>query len=125
VLLVEDDEINLVLTRRYLEWLGYRVDVARNGREALDRLRTRGYACLLMDVQMPVLDGVDATRAIRSEPEYAAHAHTPVIALTAHAMVGDEERFLAAGMNAYLAKPVEFNELGRVLREVLARNGTR
>ena len=87
--------------------------------EALNLLEREDFDCLLMDVQMPGMDGVTATRAIRASETLGPKAQVPIIALTAHAMRGDRERFLEAGMNAYLSKPVDFADLARVLGEVL------
>ena len=119
VLVVEDDRINQMLFRRLLEKMGLRTACASNGREALNLLEREDFDCLLMDVQMPGMDGVTATRAIRASETLGPKAQVPIIALTAHAMRGDRERFLEAGMNAYLSKPVDFADLARVLGEVL------
>ena len=119
VLVVEDDRINQMLFRRMLEKMGLRAASATNGREALDMLENGDFDCLLMDVQMPVMDGLAATKAIRNSNTLGPKAGVPIVALTAHAMRGDRERFLAAGMTAYLSKPVDFTDLARTLREVL------
>lgn len=114
VLLVEDVLPLQLVARAKLEKLGYRVDVAGNGLEALEAVGARDYGLILMDVQMPGLDGVSATKAIRAlpDPEKAA---TPIVALTANAMKGDEEAYLAAGMNGYLSKPIDNRQLEAVL----------
>jgi CheY-like chemotaxis protein len=116
VLLVEDVLALQLVTKAKLERLGYAVDLARNGGEAVEAVRSRDYGLILMDIQMPRLDGVSATRTIRelSDP---VKASTPIIALTANAMKGDEEAYLAAGMNGYLSKPIDNQQL----REALAR----
>ncbi len=119
VLVVEDDRINQMLFRRFLEKLGLRAACACNGREALDMLENGDFDCLLMDIQMPVMDGLAATKAIRGSDTLGSKSRVPIIALTAHAMRGDRERFLEAGMNAYLSKPVDFGDLARLLREIL------
>ena len=116
VLVVEDDAVNRTLTARFLGKLGHTSAVAANGREALDLLRRERFDCVLMDVQMPVLDGIGATLAIRAEPGMGGRERIPIIALTAHAMLGDRERCLEAGMDGYLAKPVDLEELSRGLR---------
>ena len=103
--------------------MGLRTACASNGREALNLLEREDFDCLLMDVQMPGMDGVTATRAIRASETLGPKAQVPIIALTAHAMRGDRERFLEAGMNAYLSKPVDFADLARVLGEVLDAKG--
>jgi len=106
LLLVEDNLVNQKVVLAILRKKGYRIDVANDGREALARLAAPGaeYRLILMDVQMPVLDGLEATRIIRRNP---AWAKIPVIAMTAHAMNGDRERCLEAGMDAYISKPVQ------------------
>lgn len=104
VLLVEDNPVNQKVVTALLRKRGYAVTVAANGQEALEELNRQPYAVILMDVQMPVLDGLEATRRIRANPTLR---RTPIIAMTAHAMNGDRERCLDAGMNAYLAKPVD------------------
>ena len=117
VLLVEDDEASLVASRRMIELSGHVAVTARDGREALTRLDDEAFDLMLMDVQMPVLDGVQTTRRIRgSGLPYAA---IPIVAMTAYAMQGDRERFLAAGMNGYLTKPMEMLALRAAIREAL------
>ena len=112
VLVAEDDEVSLYSTRKLLEKGGYEVAVARNGQEAVELHEKEGFDLILMDVQMPVMDGIEAARRIRETGPEARRA-VPIIALTAYAMVGDRERFLAAGMNGHIAKPVEFEALLR------------
>ena len=118
LLLVEDDEICLVSARLTLEKMGHSVVTAKNGAEALDALRKNSFDCVLMDVQMDVLDGVEATRGIRSGNSGALNPQVPIIAMTAYAMTGDRERFLEAGMNDYIAKPVQVEELKKALERV-------
>lgn len=117
VLLVEDNQTNLLFVKRILEKIGYRVDAATNGREALQRLEDDIFDCVLMDVQMPVMDGVEATRMIRESNK--SWKNIPIIALTAHALEGDRERFIQSGMNAYLSKPVRREDLQGVIRDIL------
>ena len=114
ILLAEDNAVNQRLATRLLEKRGHRVTVASNGREALEALQKETYDLVLMDVQMPELDGMEATTKLR-EREKIHGGHQPVIALTAHAMKGDEERCLAAGMDGYLTKPISPQELDKVL----------
>jgi len=114
ILLAEDDENNIRTLTRYLAAKEYQVVVARNGAEALSRAHTTSPALILMDIQMPGMDGLEAIRRIRATPTLAA---IPIIALTALAMVGDRERCLAAGANDYLSKPVRLQELVRTIEE--------
>lgn len=119
VLLVEDNEINQELALRMLGDAGLDVTVAGDGAEALQLLHHNSFAAVLMDVQMPVMDGLETTRRLRAQPP---HKNLPVIAMTAHSMPGDEQRFLDVGMSGYLSKPVSaeqlFGELRRWLPEV-------
>jgi CheY-like chemotaxis protein len=108
ILLAEDNEANIGLLTDYLEGEGYHVVVARNGVEAVDRAREERPALILMDIQMPELNGLEAIRQIRAEPQLI---DTPIIALTALAMPEDRERCLAAGANDYLSKPVSLKKL--------------
>jgi two-component system sensor histidine kinase/response regulator len=110
ILLVEDNKVNQLVARRLLEKRGYTVVVANNGQEALAILDDEAFGCVLMDVQMPEMDGFQCTAIIR-ERERLTGAHLPIIAMTAHAMKGDEARCLTAGMDAYLSKPIQPDEL--------------
>ena len=101
-----------------LEKMGHLVAVAQTGNEALDALRTRKFDLVLMDLQMPDMDGFAATCEIR-RAEQDGQAHVPVIAMTAHAMKGDREECLAAGMDDYLAKPINSEELRQVIERVI------
>jgi signal transduction histidine kinase/DNA-binding response OmpR family regulator len=116
VLVAEDNPVNQRLTVRLLEKRGHRVVVAANGLEALAALKKESFELVFMDVQMPEMDGMEATAAIREE-EKRSGEHVPVIALTAHAMKGDREKCLAAGMDGYLAKPIRPQELDDILEE--------
>ncbi|MBL8474253.1 MAG: response regulator [Rhodocyclaceae bacterium] len=110
VLVAEDNEVNQMLVQRMLENRGHYVRIAQNGREALDMLERQNFELILMDVQMPEMDGLEATRRIRRrEAEHGGRV--PIIALTAHAMKGDRELCLAAGMDAYVSKPLRASEL--------------
>ena len=115
VLLAEDDVVNMTMARRMLEKMGHAVVCARNGREALDCLQAPGVDVVLMDIQMPEMDGIEATRLIRTDPRFLPYAQVPVIALTAHAMAGDKEKFLSRGMDAYLSKPYDHARLRELL----------
>ena len=116
VLVVEDNVVNQKVAQRMLMDLGCRVDVASTGREALDLVELAPYDMVFMDVQMPELDGLQATTEIRRR-EAGSAGHVPIVAMTAHAMPRDRERCLAAGMDDYVSKPVQRRELARVLRE--------
>lgn len=103
ILLVEDNRINQLFTKKILEKLGFRVDVADNGLEALDKVQSESYGVVLMDCQMPVMDGYEATRRIRQLG--SDYEKLPIIALTAHALAGDKEKCLESGMDDYMTKP--------------------
>ncbi len=120
VLLAEDNPVNQLLASRLLEKRGHRVVVTANGREALAALEKESYDLVLMDIQMPEMDGLEATAAIR-EKEKGSGIHQPVIAMTAHAMKGDRERCLAGGMDGYLSKPIRLQELDELLEAYVAR----
>jgi signal transduction histidine kinase/CheY-like chemotaxis protein/ligand-binding sensor domain-containing protein len=115
ILLVEDNVVNQVLASRLLEKQGHSVVVAGNGRSALEALDKEKYDLILMDVSMPEMDGFETVEAIRAR-EGATGFHTPIIALTAHAMKGDREHCVAVGMDAYISKPIRPNELREVIR---------
>ncbi len=117
VLLVEDNLINRKVATRMFERHGCEVDAAENGRNALQMFRENQYDVIFMDLQMPVMDGFEATVAIRSIEE-SIGTHTPIIALTAHAMSGDREKCLAVGMDDYVSKPIRREELIRVLERL-------
>jgi signal transduction histidine kinase/CheY-like chemotaxis protein/HPt (histidine-containing phosphotransfer) domain-containing protein len=114
VLVVDDNEINRLVAVDLLTEFGYGSDMACNGVEALEKIKKRSYSAILMDCQMPEMDGYEATRRIRALPEPACR--TPIIALTAHAMAGDRDRVIEAGMDDYTAKPVRARALERVLQ---------
>jgi PAS domain S-box-containing protein len=119
VLVAEDHPVNQLVISKLLEAEGLRVDVAADGRQAIERIEGGSYTAVFMDCQMPVLDGYAATRKLRRR------GHTvPVIALTAHAMTGDRERCLEAGMDDYLAKPIHPDELQRVVSAWVRRDGS-
>jgi signal transduction histidine kinase/DNA-binding response OmpR family regulator/HAMP domain-containing protein len=120
VLLAEDNAVNQMLAVRLLEKRGHRVTVAGNGRQALEALAKESFDLVFMDVQMPEMDGMEATQAIR-EKERNSGLHQPIIALTAHAMKGDREKCLAAGMDGYLTKPIRPQQLDEVLANYVAR----
>jgi CheY-like chemotaxis protein/HPt (histidine-containing phosphotransfer) domain-containing protein len=118
ILVAEDNPVNQKLIARLLEKMDYRADVAANGLEAVDALARIPYAAVLMDCQMPEMDGFEATAEIRRR-DRENDTHTPVIAVTAHAMKGDRERCLAAGMDDYISKPVKADDLRTTLSRFL------
>ena len=118
VLLAEDNVVNQRVAMLLLERLGYRCDIVGNGEEALDAVRARPYDVVLMDVQMPVMDGLEATRRLRAE--LPAERQPRVVAMTANAMAEDREQCLAAGMDDYLAKPVRRDELAAALSRAVS-----
>jgi two-component system, sensor histidine kinase and response regulator len=121
ILLAEDNVVNQKLASRLLENRGHIVTLACDGTRALEALEKQPFDLVLMDVQMPVMDGLEATAAIRRR-EANTGAHVPVIAMTAHAMVGDRQRFLESGMDGYIAKPVHAHELFEAIESVLAHS---
>ena len=118
ILLAEDNHVNQRLVVRLLEKRGHRVQVASDGREALEKLKTADFDLVLMDVQMPVMGGFEATAAVREE-EKSTGQHIPILALTAHAIKGDRERCLAAGMDGYVVKPIRPEELLRQIEGLI------
>jgi len=114
ILLVEDNETNQKLARLLLERMGYRADIAGNGLEAIEALHRQPYDVVLMDMQMPEMDGIEATRRIRSQ--FSPQAQPRIIAMTANALQEDRERCLKAGMNDYLCKPIRVEDLSAALQ---------
>jgi hypothetical protein len=115
ILLAEDNRVNQLLMVRLLEGRGHRVTVAPDGRVALDEVARYRYDVILMDVQMPGMDGLEATRTLRERG-----VRTPVIAMTAHAMQGDRDRCLSAGMNGYVTKPIQPAEVFEAIEDAVA-----
>jgi CheY-like chemotaxis protein len=114
VLLAEDNPVNAAMTSALIGRLGHKVDVVNDGKAALEAVSTGAFDLVIMDVQMPVLDGLQATRRIR-DGERGSTNHIPIVALTANAMKGDDLLCLSAGMDAYLPKPVTVEALKDVL----------
>ncbi len=120
ILLVEDNVINQELALMIVEDMGFSADLAQNGQEALKAVSSHEYDLILMDVQMPVMDGLEATRHIRSRP--GPNRGIPILAMTAGAMKGDREKCLAAGMNDYITKPVQPDDVTHKINQWLDRN---
>jgi CheY-like chemotaxis protein len=120
ILLAEDNAMNKRLATRLLEKRGHKITSVSNGREALEALEQARFDVILMDVQMPVMDGWMATQAIR-ERERGTEEHVPILALTAHAMKHDQEQCLAAGMDGYLSKPFQPAELYQAVESIVER----
>ncbi|MHC1789007.1 PAS domain S-box protein [Solidesulfovibrio sp.] len=121
ILLVEDEELSLFSGKRMLHKMGYSVATALDGMEALAILHEQDFDLVLMDIQMPVMDGVEATKAIRGSSDLGEKSQIPIIAMTAYAITGDKERFLAAGMDDYISKPVDRDELKTVIERVIEK----
>jgi len=119
LLLADDEPIGQMSMLVLLKRMGHEVITADNGKEAIDALLQNDIDCILMDIQMPEMDGVEATKRIRSMSEVLGKARVPIIALTAYAMQGDREKFLAAGMDDHVAKPVKMEELQKALARVM------
>jgi signal transduction histidine kinase/DNA-binding response OmpR family regulator len=117
ILVAEDNRVNQKVAVAMLAQIGYRADVANNGQETLDAVKRQRYDVVLMDVQMPLVDGVEATRRIRDQTGEQPY----IIAITANAMEGDRERYLEAGMDDYIGKPFRIDELARALRRASRR----
>ena len=116
---MEDEDINVVTVKALLKKHGYAVIVATDGQQAIEVLSEKDIDLVLMDIRMPIMDGVQATLAIRSGKAGHDKKDVPIIAMTAYAMTGDREKFLAAGMNDYIAKPVDIQDLKEVIKRVL------
>ncbi len=116
ILLVEDVEINQIIAHELLTMDGYEVDIAGNGKEAIEMLESQEYALILMDIQMPVMDGLTATREIRKNENYAC---IPIIAMSAHAMSGDRDKSIDSGMNDHITKPIDPDELSSTIKKWL------
>jgi two-component system cell cycle response regulator DivK len=116
ILVVEDNADNRVLIMDVLDSMNYEVIIATDGEEGVKKATAERPDLILMDISLPQMDGLDATRRIRATPELQ---HIPIIALTAHARVGDRERALAAGCNDYVSKPIDLRELANKLTRYL------
>jgi two-component system, cell cycle response regulator DivK len=120
VLLVEDTEDNRFMLRRLLEMSGYTVVEARNGEEAVQVAEDQLPELILMDLSLPIIDGLAATRRIRELPDFD---HVPIVAVSAHDTADFHAEAIAAGCNSYITKPIDFNELERLLEQLLPSDG--
>ena len=118
ILLAEDDPINQTLAKAILENINCQVTVANNGKEVMEILNENEFDAILMDIQMPVMDGIEATKAIR-ESEKGTGRYIPIIAQTAHAIKGDKERILAAGIDGYISKPINIDKLFEEIQKLV------
>jgi signal transduction histidine kinase/CheY-like chemotaxis protein/HPt (histidine-containing phosphotransfer) domain-containing protein len=121
ILLVEDNETNQLVATKILQKFGYQVNIANNGVEALTSLANQAFDLVLMDMQMPEMDGLTATHAIRAGNNAVLDPHIPIIAMTANALQGDREKCLSAGMDDYVAKPIKPQELHQTVEKFLSR----
>ncbi len=121
LLLVEDNEINQIIAKEMLTSVGYTLDIAHNGQEALTMLKSIQYDLVLMDIQMPIMDGLSTSKAIRKNPKFST---LPIIAMSAHAMVGDKEKSLKSGMNDHITKPINPTVLYETLLYWLNNKGS-
>jgi CheY-like chemotaxis protein len=119
-LVAEDNSINQKLINNILTGLGLDVTIANNGQEALDLRKTEEYDIIFMDIQMPVMGGIEATEEILKHEEKERKHHVPIVALTANALQGDREKYIQAGMDNYLSKPIEISDLQNVIKEYLS-----
>ncbi len=122
ILVAEDNVVNQKLALRILQQMGYRADLAANGIEAIESVERQTYDVVLMDVQMPEMDGLEASRRITAK--WPAGARPRIVAMTANAMQGDREMCLAAGMDDYITKPIRVDQLVEALGQVSPRKGT-
>ena len=121
ILLVEDEYINRILAVTVLEREGWKVTVAGNGVQALELIDKKYFDLILMDIQMPELNGYEATRTIRKNEDHTGR-HVPIIAMTAYAVKGDREKCLAVGMDGYVSKPIRPDQLHAEIELVLQRH---
>ena len=124
ILVADDSPVNQDVASGLLELRGHKVDVVSSGREAIEALKRQSYDVVFMDIEMPDLDGMAATAAIR-EMEETSGMHTPIIAMTAHALKGFRERCLEAGMDDYISKPIQPQELFQSLQTIAASRDQR
>jgi CheY-like chemotaxis protein len=119
LLLIEDNAVNLMMATFMLEKYACHITPAENGVQAVELIKQGGFDLVLMDCQMPEMDGYEATKVVRQLEKETAGAHIPIVALTANAMKGDDEKCFAAGMDDYITKPIEPEKLENILRKWL------
>ncbi|MDR3198982.1 MAG: response regulator [Planctomycetaceae bacterium] len=124
ILLVEDVRINIIVATTMLNALGHQVDVSENGIQALDAMRKKEYDLIFMDCQMPEMDGYQCTRQLRQSSDIMRNRNVPVIAMTAHAMIGDREKCMAAGMDDYITKPIDSEQLYEIVNRWHGKEST-
>jgi len=117
ILLVEDNKVNQVVAKALFAHLGYQIDLSENGQDAVERLKTKSYDLVFMDIQMPIMNGMEATRKIREYSPDVLNPNTIIIAMTAHAMKGDKEKCLAGGMDDYISKPIGNETVLQILKK--------
>lgn len=122
ILFAEDEAINMLAAKKMLEKQGHDVVTVSNGREVMLLLEEQDFDLVLMDIQMPVMNGLEATKAIRESTVLGSKSDIPIIAMTAYAMTGDREKFLAAGMDDYISKPVENSDMNKAIKRVACKN---
>lgn len=123
ILVAEDDNISRLFISKVLDKFGHHVKAVKNGREVLQTLHGEDtFDVLLTDIQMPEIDGVELTKILRSDKKYQNNAHLPIIAMTAYAMTGDREKFLRAGIDEYLPKPIDGKLLSIMLEHIAIRH---
>lgn len=125
VLVVDDNAVNLKYMEIFLKKQGFEVELATNGIEAIEAVKAESYDAILMDIAMPHMDGIEATRQIRESTDFKVRQDVPVVAMTAHALKGDREAFLAAGMSEYVGKPINPDNLLRILFGLLQQPDVR
>ncbi|MDR2438127.1 MAG: response regulator [Planctomycetaceae bacterium] len=124
ILLVEDVKINIIVATTMLNALGHQVDVSENGIQALESMREKEYDLVFMDCQMPEMDGYQCTRQLRQAPDNMKNRNVPIIAMTAHAMIGDREKCIAAGMDDYITKPIDSEQLCNIVNRWQGKRST-
>lgn len=119
ILVVEDDRVNQIAISRMLQKMGHIATCVGDGQKALNTLKEKTFDCVFMDIQMPTMDGIEATKHIRADVDLTSISNIPIVALTAHAMPEDRDNFLKVGMNDYISKPVSFEQLTAALKRIM------